>query len=114
MTHLQVETERLFLVGDIVDVDGRRLLITHGHAADHALRKHRHPGMLGAVLHSRLVVLNRMVSKVRRIPGMEYRSLADGVKRRTGSVNDAVERFKEELCPSPGTGDATPSSPGLA
>ena len=43
------------------------------------------------------MVLNRLVSKVRRIPGMEYWSLADSVKRGFGSVNDAVERFKEEL-----------------
>lgn len=75
--------------------DGRRLLVTHGDEFDGDVQVPSWLHHLGDRLHAGLLKANRGCNGIRHLMGLPYWSLAGAVKRRLGSAQRYIDRYRQ-------------------
>jgi UDP-2,3-diacylglucosamine pyrophosphatase LpxH len=78
-------------------VDGRRLLIIHGHELDTVVQNMKWLAILGDVGYQTLLHLNGPVNYVRRILGFGYWSLSAYVKKSVKNAVSFIGKFEEAI-----------------
>jgi UDP-2,3-diacylglucosamine pyrophosphatase LpxH len=81
----------------ILDVQGRRYLVTHGDIFDAVTTRMRWLAMLGDAGYTMLLWLNRLYNRRREKQGRPYFSLAQQVKHRVKSAVSYISAFEREL-----------------
>ena len=75
-------------------VDGRRLLVLHGDAFDHAVLYRALNRVIGHYAYELALLLNRWTHRLRRTMGLGYWSFANYLKQHVGKARDAIESFE--------------------
>lgn len=75
--------------------DGRRLLVTHGDEFDGDVQVPNWLHLLGDRLHAVLLKANRGCNGMRQLMGLPYWSLAGAIKRRLGSAQRYIDRYRQ-------------------
>ncbi len=78
-----------------VTADGRELLLIHGDCLDDDIRLSRIADLLGDVVYDLVLFLNRMATRVRRLFGLPYWSLASYIKEHSGKAREVIDSYEK-------------------
>jgi UDP-2,3-diacylglucosamine pyrophosphatase LpxH len=78
-------------------VDGRRMLVIHGHELDTVVQNVKWLAFAGDVGYQFLLSLNQLINFVRRRFGLGYWSLSAFAKKRVKNAVSFISRFEEEV-----------------
>jgi len=78
-------------------VDGRRILVIHGHELDTVVQNVKWLALAGDVGYQFLLSLNPLINFVRRRFGLGYWSLSAFAKKRVKDAVSFISRFEEEI-----------------
>jgi UDP-2,3-diacylglucosamine pyrophosphatase LpxH len=77
--------------------DGKRFLVLHGDRFDNIMQNGPWLAKLGARAYDQLLALNGLVSRVRRLFGLKYWSLAGYLKHRVKNAVSYIGRFEQAV-----------------
>ena len=92
LVNLQVASQVLYDT-----LDGRRLLVTHGHEADAVVRAHPLLARLGAHAYDTLIWLNHLSNRTRALAGAEPWSFSRAVKSSVKRATTYISSFEQVL-----------------
>lgn len=97
--HLGADFGNLAVRDEVVHstADGQRLLILHGDRFDSVVQAGPWVAKLGARAYDHLLALNGLVSRVRRLLGLKYWSLAGYLKQRVKNAVSYIDNFEEAV-----------------
>lgn len=74
--------------------DGKKMLVLHGDAFDHAIVYRALNRIVGVYAHSFAVFLNRWTHRFRRMLGLPYWSFANYLKHHVGKAREAIDDYE--------------------
>jgi UDP-2,3-diacylglucosamine pyrophosphatase LpxH len=97
--HLGADFGNLAVRDEVVHTtaDGKRFLVLHGDRFDNIMQNGPWLAKLGARAYDQLLALNGLVSRVRRLFGLKYWSLAGYLKHRVKNAVSYIGRFEQAV-----------------
>ena len=80
-----------------VSVNGFKIMVIHGHQFDVFVGKYRWIGKIGGFLHHWLLKIGHVSNVVRKLVGLDRRSLSSVIKRRTKHVMGYISNYENIL-----------------
>lgn len=106
--HLGADFGNLAVRDEVIHTtaDGQRLLVLHGDRFDSVVQCGPWLAKLGAHAYDRLLALNGLVNRVRRILGLRYWSLAGYLKQRVKNAVSYIGNFEQAVAMEAGRREA--------
>ncbi|SDX07568.1 UDP-2,3-diacylglucosamine diphosphatase [Thiocapsa roseopersicina] len=95
-THLGADFGNVAVREEVIHTtaDGRRFLVMHGDAFDAVVQNGKWLAMIGSRAYDGLLMLNGLVSRIRRVLGLEYWSLAGYLKHKVKNAVSYIGNFE--------------------